>query len=171
MASLDERPHDHHEEPPGEEPRGEEPRGEEPPGDDRYARPAGADDALVAAAGKVSEAVEWVERARGRLYDFHQMIGRADLVLEEGADALADAGRDDLAQQLRTQGIGRNVLEGRWTFQVVDEFDDLYWKPIRALEEMVRTDTMAGRRHIYEAEMKERRRTRGHPDHRSRPER
>ena len=24
--------------------------------------------------------MEWVERARGRLYDFHQMMGRADLL-------------------------------------------------------------------------------------------
>ena len=39
--------------------------------------PDGASDALVAAVGKVSEALEWVERARGRLYDFHQMMGHA----------------------------------------------------------------------------------------------
>src|SRR5690606_3294937 len=35
-------------------------------------RPAGVDDDTVAAVGKLGEALEWVERARGRLYDFHQ---------------------------------------------------------------------------------------------------
>ena len=34
-------------------------------------RPAGADDSTVHAGGKLSEAAEWLERARGRLYDFH----------------------------------------------------------------------------------------------------
>ena len=46
----------------------------------------------MAAAGKLSEAVAWVERARGRLYDFHQMMGRADVIMGEAGDALAAAG-------------------------------------------------------------------------------
>jgi hypothetical protein len=70
----------------------------------------------VEAVGKVSEAVEWIERARGRLYDFHQMIGRADLIVEEAADLLEAAGCAELAQELRAEIIGRNVLAGRWTF-------------------------------------------------------
>ena len=41
----------------------------------------GKADELLTAVGKLSEAMEWVERARGRLYDFHQMSGRADLLV------------------------------------------------------------------------------------------
>jgi len=37
--------------------------------DEEHARPPGASDALVAAAGAMSEAFERVERARGALYD------------------------------------------------------------------------------------------------------
>ena len=47
------------------------------PPDDPWARPAGVDDATVEATGKLSEALEWVERARGHLYEFHQLMGRA----------------------------------------------------------------------------------------------
>ena len=50
--------------------------------------------------------------------------------------------------------VGRNVIEGRWTFQIVDEFGELYDLPFRQVEEKIRADLMAGRKHVYEAEMK-----------------
>jgi hypothetical protein len=137
--------------------------------DEAHRRPDGADDALVAAVGKVSEAFEWVERGRGRLYDFHQMMGRADLLFGDAADALEEAGRSDDAAVLRAELVGRNVLDGRWTFQMVEEFDDCYYGPARQVERGIRDRAMGGRRHVYEAELKEARRTRGHPDHTSRP--
>lgn len=139
------------------------------PPDDPHRRPEGVDGATVEAVGKVSEALEWVERARGRLYDFHQLIGRADLTLGEAADALAEAGHGELAERLRADVVGRNVLEGRWTFQVVEEFDDGYHAAVRAAEQEVRERLLQGRRHVYESEMKERRRTAGRRHHEARP--
>src|SRR5918996_1195686 len=41
----------------------------------------------VDAVGKATEALEYVERARGHLYAFHQLIGRADLLFEEAPAA------------------------------------------------------------------------------------
>ncbi len=61
------------------------------------------------------------------------------------------------------------MLPGRWTFQVVEEFDDDYWSVLRAHEKAVREDLMLGARHVYEAEMKEARRTRGRPGHEATP--
>ena len=136
---------------------------------DPYARPEQTDDATVEAVGKVTEAFEWIERARGRLYDFHQLVGHADGLLGEAADALDAAGHAKQARRVRDEVVGRNVLEGRWTFQVVDEFDDRYWEPFRAVEREIREDLTDGRRHVFEAEMKEGRRTRGHPAHTARP--
>ncbi|CAN5780730.1 hypothetical protein BH10ACT9_BH10ACT9_53360 [soil metagenome] len=52
-------------------------------------RPEVVSDAAVAAAGAVSEALEWVERARGELYTFHQLRGRADLLLGQACDKTA----------------------------------------------------------------------------------
>ena len=137
--------------------------------DDDHRRPVGASDADVAAAGKLSEALEWVERARGHLYTFHQLMGRADFLLGDGADLLRDAGRDALADLVEEEAVGHNVLDGRWTFQIIEEFDDLYYDAVRAVERRVRDELTAGRRHIFEAELKERRRTHGRPGHEARP--
>ena len=140
-----------------------------PGGDDAHARPDGVTDDEVAAAGKVGEALEWVTRARGRLYDFHQMVGHADLLFGEAADLLEEARHARLAGHLRDEVVGRNVLDGRWTFQVVEEFDRLYHDAVVAAEAMVRDELLAGRRHVFESELKERRRTEGRPHHEARP--
>ena len=127
--------------------------------DERHQRPPGTADATVEAVGKVSEALEWVERARGHLYEFHQQLGRADLLFGEAAAQLRDAGHLAEADALDTDVVGRNVLDGRWTFQVVEEFEALYWAPVRSGEQDVVDRLMGGRRHVFEAEMKERRQT------------
>ena len=141
-----------------------------PPGDD-HRRPDGVDDATVAATGKLGEALETIERARGRLYDFHQLVGHADLLLDEVVEAFEKAGHHDFAERLRTEVLGRNVLEGRWTFQVMEEFDDGYYADIRLAERAARERYTGGIRHLFEAEMKERRRTHGRGGHESRPDR
>jgi hypothetical protein len=134
-----------------------------------HARPDTASDELVQAAGGLSEALEFVERARGHLYAFHQLMGRADLLLDDVVDGLRGTGHEKLAERVRTELMGRNVLEGRWTFQVVEEFDDGYYAVFRDVERAVRDETMDGRRHVLEAEMKQRRRTHGRPGHEATP--
>lgn len=62
------------------------------------------------------------------------------------------------------------MLEGRWTFQVVEEYDDGYYAAFRRLEKEARNALVDGRRHLYEAEMKEDRRTHGRPGHEAVPE-
>lgn len=142
---------------------------QELPEDDPHRRPEGVDDATVEATGKVSEALEWVERARGHLYELHQMLGHADLMFGEAADLLEEAGHTEHAERLRDELVGRNVIEGRWTFQMVEDFDDGYWSEARDHERRIRDDLVAGRRHVYESEMKEDRRTKGRRHHESRP--
>jgi hypothetical protein len=137
--------------------------------DAAHQRPAGASDELVDAMGKVSEALEWIERMRGRLYDFHQMAGHADFLFGDAADALREAGFADAADELQREVVGRNIIDGRWTFQVVEEFEQHYYEPVRAVEGRLRDDLMEGKRHVYEAELKEQRRSSGHPAHTSRP--
>ncbi len=132
-------------------------------------RPDGVDDDTVQAVGTLSEALEYVERARGHLYSFHQLMGHADLLLGDTCDKLRDAGHPDIADTLATEMVGRNVLDGRWTFQVVEEFDDTYWSPLRDHERAVRDRLMGGNRHVFEAELKQRRRTHGRPGHEATP--
>ncbi|QBJ95681.1 hypothetical protein ERC79_06650 [Rhodococcus sp. ABRD24] len=134
-----------------------------------HRRPDGVTDETIAAVGKLSEALETVEQARGHLYAFHQLMGRADLQLGESVDQLIDAGHAACAERLQTAMVGRNVLEGRWSFQVVEEFDDGYWSEFREHEKAVRDILLGGRRHLFEAQMKEERRTRDRPGHEARP--
>lgn len=132
-------------------------------------RPEGVDDGTVEAVGKLSEALETVERARGALYTFHQLMGHADLQVGEAAGLLRAAGHAQVAERLETELVGRNVLPGRWTFQIVEPFDDNYWSVFRELERAVRAELMGGVRHVFEAEMKQARRTEGRPGHEATP--
>jgi hypothetical protein len=137
--------------------------------DRAHLRPDGVDDATVEALGKVSEALETVERARGHLYAFHQLSGHADLTLQDGVRALREAGHAELAEEIETAVVGRNVVSGRWTFQLVEDYDDNYWSVFREHERKAREMLVRGRRHLYESEMKERERTGGLAGHESRP--
>ncbi len=123
----------------------------------------------MAAVGKLTEALETVEVARGHLYAFHQLTGEADFKVEDAIDALRAAGHAELADRLTRELLGRNVLPGRWTFQVVEDYEDTYYEPFRALERSVRGLTN-GVRHVHEAELKRRRRTKGEPGHEAAPQ-
>ncbi len=137
--------------------------------DDAHARPPDTSDATVAALGKLSEALEVVEEARGHLYAFHRRCGTADLTLGEAVAQLREAGHDELAERLETDLVGRNVLAGRWSFQVVEEYDDGYYAAFLEHERRAREELVDGRRHLLEAEMKEDERTRGRPGHAATP--
>lgn len=119
----------------------------------------------------MTEALEYVERARGHLYSFHQLMGHADLKLDEVVNQLRKAGESDEADRIEKDLIGRNVLPGSWTFQVVEQFDDQYWEAFREHEQRVRTRLVGGRKHVLEAEMKARRRTHGPHGHDARSNR
>lgn len=130
--------------------------------------PEGVSEETIEGVGKLSEAFEYIERAKGHLYSFHQLMGRADFLVEEAADLLREAGHEEFAGKLATELVGRNVLDGRWTFQVVEEFDEVYYEFFRGVERESRELT-GGVRHLYEARMKEQRRTQGEHAHRADP--
>jgi hypothetical protein len=134
-----------------------------------HTRPEGVTDATIEALGKYSEALEVLEDARGSLYRFHRLTGTADLAIGEAVELFRKAGHDEIADRIDREIIGRNVLEGRWTFQVMEEYDDGYYSAVKASERAAREDLVGGRRHLYEAEMKERERTRGLRHHEARP--
>lgn len=135
----------------------------------RHQRPDGVSDATVAALGKLSEALEAVEEARGALYAFHRLSGHADLQLGEAAEQLRDSGHDDLAERIERKLVGRNVIEGRWTFQLVEEYDEGYYAAFRDHERRAREELVEGKKHLFEAEMKEDRRTAGRRHHEATP--
>lgn len=131
--------------------------------------PEGVSDATVEALGTLSAALETIEHARGLLYGFHRMTGEADLALGDAVDQLREAGHTALADRIETELIGRNVIAGRWTFQIVEEYDDGYHALVIELERTAREELVGGRRHLLEARMKEQRRTHGRRDHEATP--
>jgi len=133
--------------------------------DSQHQRPAGLDDVTVEALGKLSEALEVVERVRGHLYSVHQLTGTADFMLDDAVDLFRRAGHGAMADRIQCELIGRNVIPGHWTFQIVEEYDDGYYAEFRTIEKAARDELAEGKRHLYEAELKEKRRTHGRPGH------
>lgn len=117
----------------------------------------------VDAVGKATEALEYIERARGHLYAFHQLIGRADFLFAESAEWLAAAGHADDAAALWRRVVGRDVLEGRWTFEIVERFDDDYYDAARAEVTRLEQRLVGGRRHGHEEALRQRRRRENPP--------
>lgn len=138
--------------------------------DAAHQRGPGTSDATVEALGKLSEALEVVEHARGLLFGFHRLTGTADLALGEAVQLLREAGHVEIGDDIERQIVGRNIISGRWSFQVVEDYDDGYYTDFRAAEKRARDELLGGKRHIYEAEMKENRRTHGRKHHEARPE-
>jgi hypothetical protein len=137
--------------------------------DAAHRRPDGMSDRTVEALGSLSKALETTERARGHLYGFHQLTGTADLELDNAVRLLREAGHDEAADLVEREILGRNVIPGHWTFQIVEAYNRTYYRPFADIEQELVRRLAGGRDHLYEAEMKEARRTRRHPDHTARP--
>jgi len=146
----------------------DEPHDDQGP-DEQHQVPDGVTDATVEALGSLSAAVEVIEHARGLLYGFHRLTGMADLNLGEAVEQLRKAGHTDLADRIDTELVGRNVIAGRWTFQVVEDYDDGYYALAKELERTARDELVQGRKHLFEAAMKEDRRTAGRRHHEATP--
>ncbi|KUL63991.1 MULTISPECIES: hypothetical protein [unclassified Streptomyces] len=139
-------------------------------GPDRgHQRPEGVSDETIEALGSLSKALETTERARGHLYEFHQLTGGADLELDRAVDLLRKAGHSAWADRVQNEIVGRNVIPGHWTFQIIEEYNGTYYEPFKEVERQAVAELADGRDHLYEAEMKEARRSKGHPDHTARP--
>ena len=119
-------------------------------------RPPDASDATVAALGRLSEALEAAEQARGFLYGFHRLCGTADRTLQEAVAMLRGAGHVALADDVERALVGRDVVPGSWSFELVESYDTGYWGVFRDAEEHARAELGDWARHVFEAEMKKR---------------
>ena len=61
------------------------------------------------------------------------------------------------------------MIHGRWTFQIVEEYDDGYGRCSKEIEREAREQIADGQRHLFEAEMKSDERTQGLPGHEASP--
>ena len=66
----------------------------------------------------------------------------------------ADAGHDRVADVVTEVLVGRDVVPGLWTFQIVEAYDATYAEVFRTVERSVRTELGVAAPHLGEAEMK-----------------
>ncbi|MFJ9447193.1 hypothetical protein ACIRRH_35885 [Kitasatospora sp. NPDC101235] len=128
--------------------------------DGAHRRPPRVDDATVEALGMLTKALEYTERARGHLYAVHHMTGGADRMLAEAARMLRQAGHEEQAGLVERELLGRDVIPGMWTYQLIEAYDRTYYQAFTTVEEQVRQNLAAGRRHLAEAEMQQAARSR-----------
>lgn len=131
--------------------------------------PDGVDEKTVCALGALSKALETTERARGHLYGFHQLTGTADFELGDAVRLLREAGHEEQAARVERELVGRNVIPGCWTFQVIEAYNSTYYRPFAEVERDVLGELAAGRDHLLEARLKAMRTTPHHPDHTATP--
>ncbi len=103
--------------------------------------------------GKLSEALEVVEHARGLLYGFHRLSGTADRTLQDAVGLLRESGHSLLADEIERVMVGRDVIAGMWSFQVVESYDDGYWSVFGDIEAQARQALGGVEPHLFEAEM------------------
>jgi hypothetical protein len=119
-----------------------------------HARPDGISDATIEALGALSAALETAEHARGHLYAFHRLSGSTDREIQEAVAKLRDAGRSDIADVVAEVMIGRDVIAGMWSFQLIERYDAEYWSAFRDVERAARAAAGNAEPHTFEAEMK-----------------
>ncbi|MFI1279866.1 hypothetical protein ACH4U5_03755 [Streptomyces sp. NPDC020858] len=133
--------------------------------DPEHQVPDGVDDKTLRALGALSKALETTERARGHLYGFHQLTGTADFELGDAVRLLREAGHEEQAAWVERDIVGRNVIPGHWTFQIIEAYNSTYHQPFAAVERGIVEELAGGREHLLEARLKMIRRTHHHPDH------
>ncbi|ELY52911.1 hypothetical protein [Natronolimnohabitans innermongolicus] len=100
---------------------------------------------------EVELALEWLQRAQGQLLAVHHATGHGMDHLREAEDLLRDAGRDDLADDIRDGLLPRGVVDDdRWSYDVVEDFQENLLADSRALERRVRHELADGERHVRE---------------------
>jgi hypothetical protein len=95
--------------------------------------------------------VEWLHRAHGDLVEFHHKTGHAMDHLAEAEQQLRDSGHTDLADALRDEYLPRGVIdEERWSYDVLETYQDGFLSKLTAFEERARGDVADGQRHVTE---------------------
>jgi hypothetical protein len=96
--------------------------------------------------------VEWLHRAHGDLVGFHHKTGHAMDHLARAETRLRKNGYTDLADTLRDECLPRGVVEDRWSYDVLETYQEGFLADLTALEKRVREQVADGQRHVVERE-------------------
>ncbi len=108
-------------------------------------------EAELEALHEVELGLEWAQRAQGCLLEFHHATGHGMDHLRRAEAQLRDAGHDDLADAIRDDLLPHGVVDDdRWSYDVLENFQESLLAETRALERQVRRELADGERHVRE---------------------
>jgi len=100
---------------------------------------------------RVTLGMEWLQRAHGHLLAFHHNVGHAMDHFAAAEPLLREAGHVELADAIRDEYLPRGVVdEDRWSYDIVEDFEDGVLADMDAFETTVRTQLADGQRHVAE---------------------
>jgi len=107
-------------------------------------------EAVRAACHEIELGLEWFQRAQGHLLEFHHSVGHAIDHLSAAEYHLRDCGHADLADRLRDEFLPAGVVDDRWSYDVVEEFQTGVLADVQSFERTVRNRLADGTRHVTE---------------------
>ena len=114
-------------------------------------------DEEIAALHELTLAVEWFRRGHGHLLAFHHAVGRGMNFMADAEEFFRAAGHGDVADDIRDDHLPRGVIDGdRWSYDVVESFDESFMSPIDRFEAAVREEIAGGVQHIQERRLERR---------------
>ena len=114
------------------------------------------DDREREALHEVELGVEHLHRAYGHLLAFHHSVGHAMDRLAAIEDDLRAAGREEYAAELRDDHLPAGVVDERWSYELVEAFNDGFLAEMTDFERRLREETTGGKRHVAEREQRRR---------------
>ncbi len=98
---------------------------------------------------------EWVHRAHGALIEFHHDVGHGMDHFERAETLFREAGRTELADELREELLPRGVDgNDRWTYELLEDFRNGFLGEIDAFESAAHQRVAGGKRHVAEQAQK-----------------
>ena len=94
--------------------------------------------------------LEWLRRAHGNLIEFHHATGHAMDHLDDAEPVLRACGYDDLADRLRTDLLPSGAVDERWTYDLLETFEDGLLEDVEAYERQARDTIADGSSHVAE---------------------
>jgi hypothetical protein len=105
---------------------------------------------------EVELGIEWLRRAHGDLLGVHHKTGHAFDHFDEAVSLLAAAGHEDLADALLEDHLTSGVVDGRWTYDLVESFESGMYDDLNGFERRVREAITDGQRHVVERQQEQR---------------
>lgn len=95
---------------------------------------------------------EHIRKAYGQLLGCHHEVGRGMNKIKKATEILEDCEREDLSEEVGSI-VPANATSDRWTWEIVDDFEDNLLEDVLKTDKEVREELADGQRHINEEQM------------------